>query len=165
MGKNYRNCTCLFTQTQPPSRPPEGLTKRKELTTNSSSSANTGLKIKEKYGESILLFPNSERQLVSSLLSKKKTPEDFSKVLPFSEECTDMVFFQQKNSNSITSSVWPLINSLTVDCKLEFPRMLSTQNPSIKLEPLLSNAILESARAWSPHLHTWWGLRQKRRSI
>jgi len=70
----------------------EGLTRRKELIMNLSLLASTGLRIREKYGESILLFLNSEKQLDNFLLLKKKTQEDFSKVLPFSEECIDMVF-------------------------------------------------------------------------
>jgi hypothetical protein len=55
------------------------------------------LRIRKKYGESILTYPNSERQQENFSLFKKKIPEDFSKVLPFLEECTDMVFLPMKN--------------------------------------------------------------------
>jgi hypothetical protein len=44
------------------------------------------LKIKDKYGEFILLFPSSEKLPENSSLCNKKTQEDCSKVLPFSEE-------------------------------------------------------------------------------
>ena len=73
---------------------------------NYSLSESMVLRIKEKYGEYILLSPNSERQPESYLLLKKKILEDFLKVLPFLEECTDMVYYQQSNLNSITFSVW-----------------------------------------------------------
>lgn len=58
---------------------------------------NMGSKIKEKYGEFILLSPNSEKLLVNCLLFKKKTQEDFLKVQPFLEECTDMDSSPMKN--------------------------------------------------------------------
>jgi ribosomal protein S4 len=65
-------------------------------------SESTDSRIRKKYGEYISLSPNSERQLESSLLLKKKTLEDFSKVLPFSEECIVMVSSPMRNSSSIT---------------------------------------------------------------
>ena len=66
--------------------------KNKESILSYNSSANTDWKIKEKYGEHIWLSPNSERQPDNFLLCNKKTPEDCSKELPFSEEWTDMVY-------------------------------------------------------------------------
>jgi hypothetical protein len=49
-------------------------------------------KIREKYGEFNSLLPKSERLLESYSLLKKKTQEDFLKVLPFLEEWLDMVY-------------------------------------------------------------------------
>ena len=60
------------------------------------------LRTKENVGEYILPYQNSEKQQESYSLLKRKILEDFSKVLPFLEECIDMVYYQLKNSSSIT---------------------------------------------------------------
>ena len=65
------------------------------------------LKTKDKYGDAILPSPSSERLPENSSLCNKKTQEDFSKVLPFLEEWTDMVSLPMNNSSSITSWVLP----------------------------------------------------------
>jgi hypothetical protein len=49
------------------------------------------LKTKDKSGDAILPSPSSEKPPENFSLCNKKTPEDFSKVPPFSEECTDTV--------------------------------------------------------------------------
>ena len=74
---------------------------------NYSLSESMVLRIRENVGEYILLYPNSEKQLENYLLLKRKILEDFSKVLPFLEECIDMVYYQLKNSSSITFWVLP----------------------------------------------------------
>jgi hypothetical protein len=48
------------------------------------------LKIKNKSGEYSSLYPNSEKLPENFLHLNKKIQEDFSKELPFLEECTDM---------------------------------------------------------------------------
>ena len=58
---------------------------------NSNWSESTGLKTKDKSGESNLLYPNSGRLQENSSLYNKKTPEDSLKELPFSEEWIDSV--------------------------------------------------------------------------
>jgi hypothetical protein len=60
------------------------------------------LRTKEKYGEYILPYQNSEKQQENYSPLKRKILEDFSKVLPSLEECIDMVYYQLKNSSSIT---------------------------------------------------------------
>jgi hypothetical protein len=44
------------------------------------------LKTKNKSGESSSLYPNSEKPQENFSHSKKKTPEDYSKELPYLEE-------------------------------------------------------------------------------
>ena len=134
MGKNYRNCTTIITQIPQPSRLPEDLSKRKESITNCNSSVNTVSRTSVRSGESISSSLSSERLPVNSSLLRKKTPEDFSKVLPSSIECTDMVSSPTKSSNSITFWVSPSTNSSIKDSRLESIRKASKPNLSIKPE-------------------------------
>ena len=164
MGKNYRNCTLLIIQTPPHSRLQEDPTRRKGLITNSSSSASTGLRIREKYGESISPSPNSEKQLVNFSPSKKKTPEDCSKVLPFLEECTDMDFFPLKNLSSITFLVLLPTSFSIVDFKPESLKTLSMLNLFTRPELLLSKDTSALEKAQLLPLHTWLGPKPRRKS-
>lgn len=64
-------------------------------------------KIKEKYGEFILLSLNSEKLLDNCLLLRKKIQEGFLKVQHFLEECIDMGSSLTNSLSSITFWVWP----------------------------------------------------------
>ena len=83
MGKNYRNCKNVFTKIPQPSRLREDPSKRKESITSCNWLASTVSRTNVRSGESICYWPNSEKLPVNYLPSKKKTPEDFSKALPF----------------------------------------------------------------------------------
>ncbi len=146
MGKSYRNCNSCLIQTDQPSTPPEGPSRRKESITNYNLSANMASRTKEKSGEFISSSPNSEKQPESFLPSKKKIPEDCSKALPSSTECTDTDFSPKKNSNSITSSVSLSTNSWTRDFKPVSIKKDSKPNPSIKPESSFTKDTLKSAR-------------------
>ena len=165
MGKNYRNRISLSIQTPPPSTLPEDPSKRKESTTNCNLSASTVSRTSEKSGECISCSPNSEKQPENCLLLKKKTPADFSKEPPFSTECTDMVSSPMRNSNSITCSVWPSINSWTRDCKPVFIKKASRPRASIKLECSSIKGTSELARVWLTLTSSWWEPLLRRRSI
>ena len=131
---------------------------------NSSSSASTGSRINEKFGESISPSPNSERQLVNSSPLKRKTQGDCLKELPSLEECTDMVSSPPKNSNSIMCWVWLSTNSSIADSKPELPRMHSTQSLCIKPDALSSRDTSVSERTWWTAPHSWWEPNRRRRS-
>lgn len=113
MGKNYRNRNIVVMQTRPLSRLHDDPSKRKESITSCNWSANTALKTKDKSGECSYYWPSSERLLESCSHSKKKTPEDYSKVLPCSIVCTDMDCCRMRNSSSITFLVSLSTNSWT----------------------------------------------------
>ena len=55
------------------------------------------LKTKNKSGEYSSLYLNSEKPQENSSLFKKKTPEDYSKELPSSEEWIDMDYLLTNN--------------------------------------------------------------------
>ena len=150
MGKNYRNCNLSsLSQIPPPSILQEDPSKRKESTMNFNWSVSTVWKIREKYGDAISPCPNSERPPENSSLCNKKTQEDSSKVPPFSEECTDTVFWPTKSSSSITFWVWLWTRSWTGDFKLEFSTKDSKPSPFIRQESWSDKDTSESERTWS----------------
>ena len=67
-------------------------------------------RIREKFGGSILHYPNLEKQLENFSHLKKKIQEDCLKDLHSLEECIVMVFFQVMNLNSIMCWVSHLTN-------------------------------------------------------
>lgn len=164
MGKNYRNRTFALIQTPPPSRPPEGLSKRKESTTSFSLSANTGWRIRDRSGECTSSSPNSEKQPDSCLLLKKRIREDCSKELPSSTECIGMVSSPTRNSSSITSLGLPSTNSSTSDSRLESTKKGSKQSPSTKQECWSTRDTSKSARAWWTLTNSWLEPALRRRS-
>jgi len=74
---------------------------------------------REKFGESRWCSLNSERLLENFWPLTPRIPADSSKVLLFSEECSNMDFFLKPKESSITSSVWPSTNSWKEDYRLE----------------------------------------------
>ena len=148
MGKNYRNCTAILIQIRPPSRLQEDPTKKKGLITNSSLSASTASRIREKYGECISPSPSSEKQPESSSPSRKKTPGGSSKAPPSSEECTATVSSPPRNSSSITCSASLSTSSSTADCKPEFHKMHSTPSRSIRQDASSSKDTSVWGRTW-----------------